>query len=235
MKTGQEQIEEIEKVLKDSVADYKQLKKKGACYCYAETLVAYGYGDVSEYKAEIERLQNKMNDIRRDTAEEFAKRICEMLWNVTVDKEGNRFSYGDLTSENVLYIAKQFGVDIDDRICKENSIATAHINKLIEQDAEIQRLKAETEHFESNMKAVLEIEKKQAQIDVLNKVKEEVYPFLQAEMYNKKHFIISDHINDKLLENQNIGILKAQDVLSKWFNVKIDELINEVQNAEDKG
>lgn len=57
MKTEQEQIEEIEKVLKDSVADYKQLKKKGACYCYAETLIAYGYGDVSEYKAEIERLK----------------------------------------------------------------------------------------------------------------------------------------------------------------------------------
>ena len=44
------------------------------------------------------------------------------------------------------------------------------------------------------------------------KVKGEVYPFLQAEMYNKKHFITGDLIRDKLLENQNIGILKAQDV-----------------------
>ena len=57
MKTEQEQIEEIEKVLKDAVADYKHLKKKGVCYCYAETLVESGYGDVSEYKAEIERLK----------------------------------------------------------------------------------------------------------------------------------------------------------------------------------
>lgn len=59
------------------------------------------------------------------------------------------------------------------------------------------------------------------------KVKEEVYPFLQAEMYNKKHFITGDSVSDKLLENQNIGILKAQDVLSKWFKVKIDELLKE--------
>lgn len=59
------------------------------------------------------------------------------------------------------------------------------------------------------------------------KVKEEVYPFLQAEMYNEKHFITGDLISDKLLENQNIGILKAQDVLSKWFKVKIDELLKE--------
>ena len=62
------------------------------------------------------------------------------------------------------------------------------------------------------------------------KVKEEVYPFLQAEMYNKKHFITGDSVSDKLLENQNIGILKAQDVLSKWFKVKIDELLKEYEN-----
>ena len=61
------------------------------------------------------------------------------------------------------------------------------------------------------------------------KVKGEVYPFLQAEMYNKKHFITGDLISDKLLENQNIGILKAQDVLSKWFKVKIDELLKEYE------
>lgn len=58
MKTEQEQIEQIEKVLKDSVADYKHLKKKGVCYCYAETLIDHGYGDISEYKAEIERLNS---------------------------------------------------------------------------------------------------------------------------------------------------------------------------------
>ena len=74
MKTKQEQIEQIEKVLKDSVADYKHLKKKGYCYCYAETLIDNGYGDVSEYKEEIQRLKDNeftvvefCNQIMRDT------------------------------------------------------------------------------------------------------------------------------------------------------------------------
>ncbi len=74
MKTKQEQIEQIEKVLKDSVADYKHLKKKGHCYCYAETLIDNGYGDVSEYKEEIQRLKDNeftvvefCNQIMRDT------------------------------------------------------------------------------------------------------------------------------------------------------------------------
>lgn len=59
------------------------------------------------------------------------------------------------------------------------------------------------------------------------KIKRELYPFLQAEMYNQKHFIAGDSEIDKCLTDQNIGILKAQDVLSKWFNVKIDELVKE--------
>ena len=68
MKTEQEQIEQIEKVLKDSVADYKHLKKKGVCYCYAETLIDHGYGDVSEYKAEIERLKDEIIYLERKIA-----------------------------------------------------------------------------------------------------------------------------------------------------------------------
>lgn len=74
MKTEQEQIEQIEKVLKYSVADYKHLKKKGMCYCYAETLIDHGYGDVSEYKAEIEQLNKKLakqTRIARDANAKF--------------------------------------------------------------------------------------------------------------------------------------------------------------------
>ena len=66
MKTEQEQIKQIEKVLKYAVADYKHLKKKGVCYCYAETLIDHGYGDVSEYKAEIERLEEKCEELRNE-------------------------------------------------------------------------------------------------------------------------------------------------------------------------
>ena len=94
-----------------------------------------------EKAVELEQLKEEMSNIRKDTAKEFATRICEMLWNLGIDGSGNQFSYGDLTSKEVLYVAKQFGVDIDDCLCKENTIATSHINKLVEQDAEIKKLK----------------------------------------------------------------------------------------------
>lgn len=43
-----------------------------------------------------------------------------------------------------------------------------------EYEAEIERLKADNERFENNMRAVLEIEKEQAKIDVLNELKEKI-------------------------------------------------------------
>ena len=61
------------------------------------------------------------------------------------------------------------------------------------------------------------------------KIKNEVYPFLQAKMFDEKHFITGHLESDKLLENQNIGIIKAQAVLSRWFKVKIDELLKEYE------
>ena len=66
MKTEQEQIEEIVKILLESSkkcfdtdcnnCDY-QYEKDCAQYRKALALVQAGYGDVSEYKAEIERLK----------------------------------------------------------------------------------------------------------------------------------------------------------------------------------
>ena len=105
---------------------------------------------------------------------------------------------------------------------------------LDEQCRKIGDLKAENEQLKEKLNARLTCDfVKTAQThavqDFADKVKEEVYPFLQAEMYNKKHFITGDSVSDKLLENQNIGILKAQDVLSKWFKVKIDELLKEYE------
>ena len=81
MKTEQEQIEQIEKVLKDSVADYKHLKKKGVCYCYAETLIDHGYGDISEYKAEIERLRTTLGQCSTEfnSALESLKSQCREI------------------------------------------------------------------------------------------------------------------------------------------------------------
>ena len=111
MKTEQEQIEQIEKVLKNSVADYKHLKKKGVCYCYAETLIDHGYGDISEYKAEIERLKEETSNIRKETARE----ILGMLYDIGIDKE--TLECCRIFDVNGVSLAKQicekYGVEIE--------------------------------------------------------------------------------------------------------------------------
>ncbi len=110
--------------------------------------------------------------------------------------------------------------------------------------AERDELKAENERLTEKLKQVLlsidtvkemnamcniDEQRKQAVKEFAEKIKNEVYPFLQAEMYNQKHFIAGESEIDKLFENQNVGILKAQDVLSKWFKAKIDELLKEYE------
>lgn len=158
MKTEQEQIKAIKQIIDERVETnlgqvqgrHGNVIKTVDTVIIARDIIEAGYGDVSEYKAEIERLSNEN---------------CELTKRL-----GARFT------------------------C--DFVRTAQ---------------------------------KQAVQEFADKVKDEVYPFLQAEMYNKKHFIVSDSIIDKALENQNIGILKAQDVLSKWFKVKIDELVKEIR------
>lgn len=111
MKTEQEQIEQIEKVLKDSVADYKHLKKKGVCYCYAETLIDHGYGDVSEYKAEIEQLKKGASDIRKDTVKKILQTLYDQCYEIN-DETGE--SMGNFVSDDdILCLAKHYGVEVN--------------------------------------------------------------------------------------------------------------------------
>lgn len=59
---------------------------KGGCPNYDRQLVyamGKGYGDVSEYKAEIERLKAETSNIRKETAKE----ILDMLYDMGIDKE----------------------------------------------------------------------------------------------------------------------------------------------------
>ena len=110
MKTEQEQIEQIEKVLKDSVADYKHLKKKGVCYCYAETLIDHGYGDISEYKTEIERLKKETGYIRKGAAKEILQTLYNKCYEIN-DETGE--SMGNFVSDDdILCLAKHYGVEV---------------------------------------------------------------------------------------------------------------------------
>ena len=49
----------------------------------AIALVKEGYGNISEYKAEIEQLKAETSNIRRETAKE----ILDMLYDIGIDKE----------------------------------------------------------------------------------------------------------------------------------------------------
>ena len=49
----------------------------------AVALVQEGYGNISEYKAEIKRLKEEMSNIRKETAKE----ILDMLYDMGIDKE----------------------------------------------------------------------------------------------------------------------------------------------------
>ena len=88
MKTEQEQTKQMLKTLCDkfqcSAIDRSYMAKScRQCEDIIEALHEAGYGDISEYKAEIERLKGEMSNIRKETARE----ILNMLYDMGIDKE----------------------------------------------------------------------------------------------------------------------------------------------------
>ena len=88
MKTEQEQTKQMLKTLCDkfqcSAIDRSYMAKScKQCEDIIEALHEAGYGDISEYKAEIERLKEEMSNIRKETARE----IVDMLYDMGIDKE----------------------------------------------------------------------------------------------------------------------------------------------------
>ena len=77
----------------------------------AVALVKEGYGDISEYKAEIEQLKAETSNIRRETAKE----ILDMLYDIGIDKE--TLECCRIFDVNGVSLAKQicekYGVEIE--------------------------------------------------------------------------------------------------------------------------
>ena len=138
MKTEQEQIEKMRRTIYNTRSKVNGIATAGDI---AEALVQAGYGDVSEYKAEIERLKDDYAKLQ----EQFAQ------YQMASDKE------------------------------------------IIAQKKEAEQL------FESNMKAVLEIEKKQSQIDVLNKLKDS-YGLYYLSAFGVKERMLADVLNPMIEE-----------------------------------
>lgn len=166
-KTEQEQLKEIQEIIGDSY-EYDSISAElgsGDGYInteeVAKAIVEAGYGNVSEYKAEIEQLNKKL-----------AKQI-------RIARDAN----AKFTGVEHYLRPFQYKADRLQTKCDE-------LKELSDwQRKEIKRLKSEV---------------KQAQIDILNKLRRRAWQGYQIGMY----------------------IVSTQE---------IDELIKEVENAEDKG
>lgn len=104
MKTEQEQIEAIYNLIISHLFE-------DTVYSLAEQIYEAGYGEVSEYKAEIERLKAETSNIRRETAKE----ILDMLYDIGIDKE--TLECCRIFDVNGVSLAKQicekYGVEIE--------------------------------------------------------------------------------------------------------------------------
>lgn len=116
MKTEQEQTKQMLKTLCDkfqcSAIDRSYMAKScRQCEDIIEALHEAGYGDISEYKAEIERLKAETSNIRRETAKE----ILDMLYDIGIDKE--TLECCRIFDVNGVSLAKQicekYGVEIE--------------------------------------------------------------------------------------------------------------------------
>ena len=116
MKTEQEQTKQMLKTLCDkfqcSAIDRSYMAKScRQCEDIVKALHEAGYGDVSEYKAEIERLKEETSNIRKETAKE----ILDMLYDIGIDKE--TLECCRIFDVNGVSLAKQicekYGVEIE--------------------------------------------------------------------------------------------------------------------------
>lgn len=116
MKTEQEQTKQMLKTLCDkfqcSAIDRSYMAKScRQCEDIIEALHEAGYGDVSEYKAEIERLKEETSDNRKDTAKEILQTLYDECYEIN-DETGE--GMGNFVSDDdILCLAKHYGVEVN--------------------------------------------------------------------------------------------------------------------------
>ena len=136
MKTKQEQIEEMRRTIYNTRSKVNGIATAGDI---AEALVQAGYGDVSEYKAEIERLRQEVRDtdkMARNSLEQYKnnydnafERLKAQEREIERLKEENKQAQIDaltkLKDSYGLYYLSAFGV-------KERTLADI-LNPMIEE------------------------------------------------------------------------------------------------------
>ena len=143
MKTKQEQIEQMMLDVPQTVVAYDANPKGQHLYGeqrlqIAEILCDKGYGDVSEYKAEIERLKEKNNELNKENwslEEELKKKELEITY-----ARNNGYEKGyDECEEYTKGKIKQAQIDVLNKAKERLDSApngwayTAYIDELIEE------------------------------------------------------------------------------------------------------
>lgn len=113
MKTEREQIEAMAKVMCGAICEHFvvgcedrdcNVKK------YEKKLFDAGYGDVSEYKAEIERLKKETTDTQKGTAKEILQTLYDECYEIN-DETGESMGYF-VSDDDILCLAKHYGVEV---------------------------------------------------------------------------------------------------------------------------
>lgn len=119
MKTKQEQIEQMITIFKNNrevcqhtrCVECKYHVDEDCMYSScAYSLYQAGYGDVSEYKSEIERSKKETSDTRKGIAKEILQILYDKCYEIN-DETGE--SMGNFVSDDdILYLAKHYGVEV---------------------------------------------------------------------------------------------------------------------------
>ena len=215
MKTEQEQIKAIKQIIDERVETtlgqvqgrHGNVIKTVDTIIIARDIVEAGYGDVTEYKAEIERLRQEVRDtdkMARNTIEQY-RAENEELKNALKQSEDNY----SRAFERLKAQGREIG-----RLKEENEVLK---NDLINSEGnlnhittEIKQLKAKnkvlgdgvakafTNGFNTGRKQV-EKDIRRAQIDVLNKLKDS-YGLYYLSAFGVKERMLADILNPMIEE-----------------------------------
>ena len=143
MKTEQEQIEEMRRTIYNTRSKVNGIATAGDI---AEALVQAGYGDVSEYKAEIERLRQEVRDTDKmarnsleqyknnyDNAFERLKAQQREIERLKAEVKQAQIDVLNKANERLNVVSREFGDDCD--LCGVSAVCSCRceINNLIKE------------------------------------------------------------------------------------------------------
>ena len=192
--TKQEQIKAIKQIIDERVETnlgqvqgrHGNVIKTVDTIIIARDIVEAGYGDVSEYKAENERLTKILNSLTfsRKETDIFGKPALLMFAGVKVEEAIKRVTeYNGLKAENE---------DLKDEIIYLERRIAIRDNALKDRDRAIEMLEGKQDTIV-----------KQAKIDVLNELKGKMFEREYMGVKYKERIFYESEIDDMIAEVQN--------------------------------